>query len=379
MSRKRAIVIVIDSMGCGAMEDAQEYNDDLSCNTLANLAQKTGGLNVPNLEKLGFGNIIDIKGVNKNESPSADFGILKLSAKGKDTTTGHWEMMNLILENPFKTYLKFEDKIINEFIKRTNCKGILGNYPASGTKIIEDLNDEHQKTKFPIIYTSADSVFQIAVDIDLIPIETLYEWSKIAREILDEFEAGVSRVIARPYRIIDSKPQRVGSLRHDYSVVPPKDTTLNVLEKNNKKVLGIGKIYDIFVGSGVSEKILTKNNKDGLEQTLNAIKNSDSDLIFTNLVDTDMLFGHRRDALGYKKAIEEIDSYIPSFIENMTNDDILIITADHGCDPTFKGTDHTREMVPYLKYSKNKMQGDNIGTKESLSFVGDEVKKHILT
>ena len=375
--KKRAIIIVIDSMGCGALKDAEEYNDDLSCNTLANLALKTGGLNVPNLEKLGFGNIIDIKGVNKTNEPKADYGILKMKSKGKDTTTGHWELMGLILDNPFKTYKKFDDFIINEFIEKTGCKGILGNYPASGTKIIEELNDEHQKTKYPIIYTSADSVFQVALDIDLIPIDKLYEWCKIAREILDKHNYGISRVIARPYQIIEGKPTRIGGLRHDYSVEPPKDTLLNILEKNHKKTLGIGKIYDIFVGSGISEKILTKGNTDGLNKTLEAIKNSTSDLIFTNLVDTDMLYGHRRDAMGYKKAIEEIDSYIPSFIENMTDEDILIITADHGCDPTFRGTDHTREMVPYLMYKKG-ATGKNIGIMDSFTYVADVIQKHLL-
>lgn len=375
--KKRAIVVVVDSMGCGALPDAADYKDDLTVNTLKNLAAATGGLNVPNLEKMGFGNIIDIKGVNYCDAPSASYGILKMKSKGKDTTTGHWELMGLVLDSPFKTYEKFDDKIINEFIARTNCKGILGNYPASGTAIIEKLNDEHQKTKFPIIYTSADSVFQIAVDIDLIPVETLYQWSKTAREILDEFNAGVSRVIARPYQVIDGKPTRIGGLRHDYSVIPPKDTVLNILEKNNKKVLGIGKIYDIFVGSGVSEKILTKGNTDGLNKTLDAIKTSEADFIFTNLVDTDMLYGHRRDALGYKKAIEEIDSYIPKFIEAMSEDDILIITADHGCDPTFRGTDHTREQVPYLCYSKTKAAKD-IGIKETFTYAADVIKEHLL-
>ena len=375
--KKRAIVIVIDSMGCGAMPDAIEYNDDLTCNTLVNIANKENGLNVPNFEKWGLGNIIDIKGVQKNTENIASFGKLMLKSKGKDTTTGHWEMMGLILDNPFKTYLKFDDELINEFIKQTGCKGILGNYPASGTKIIEELNNEHQKTHFPIIYTSADSVFQIALDIDLIPVETLYEWCKIARKILDEKNYGISRVIARPYRIIEDKPTRIGSLRHDYSVKPPKDTLLNILEKNNKKVLGIGKIYDIFVGSGVSEKILTKGNTDGLNKTLEAIKSSDADFIFTNLVDTDMLYGHRRDSSGYKKAIEEIDSYLDKFTNAMTNDDILIITADHGCDPTFRGTDHTREMVPYLMYSKN-IKPKNLGLKDSLSYVSEVVGNYLL-
>lgn len=374
--KKRAIVVVVDSMGCGALPDAMEYDDELSCNTLANLANATNGLNVPNLEAMGFGNIIDIKGVNKTNTPSADYGILKMKSKGKDTTTGHWELMGLVLENPFKTYKKFDDKLINEFIKRTSCSGILGNKPASGTAIIEELNEEHQKTKYPIIYTSADSVFQIALDIDLIPVETLYEWCKIAREILDEFNYGISRVIARPYQVINGKPTRIGALRHDYSVEPPNDTLLNKLQKQGKKTLGIGKIYDIFVGSGVSEKILTSGNTDGLNKTLNAIKESDADLIFTNLVDTDMLYGHRRDSMGYKKAIEEIDSYIPKFIEAMNDEDILIITADHGCDPTYKGTDHTREQVPYLMYKKGHA-GQNIGIKDSFTFVSNVIEKHL--
>lgn len=378
MTKKRAVVIVVDSMGCGALEDAKEFGDDLSVNTLKNLAQKTSGLNVPNLEKMGFGNILEIKGVNKVENHTADFGILKMKSKGKDTTTGHWELMGLILDNPFKTYLKFDEKLINAFIKETNCKGILGNYPASGTKIIEELNEEHQKTKFPIIYTSADSVFQIAVDIDLIPVETLYEWCKIARKLLDDMNYGISRVIARPYHLVNNKPERIGGLRHDYSVKPPKDTLLNILQKNNKKTLGIGKIFDIFVGSGVDEKILTKGNTDGLNQTLEAIKNSNCDLIFTNLVDTDMLYGHRRDAEGYKKAIEEIDFYIPKFIEAMNENDILIITADHGCDPTFKGSDHTREQVPYLMYCPNNTNPKNIGTKESFIYVSEIIEQHLL-
>ena len=375
--KKRAIVVVIDSMGIGALPDAAEFGDDLTVNTIKNISTSTGGINAPNLQKFGLGNLDNIVGINPCSNPIASYGILKMKSKGKDTTTGHWELMGLVLDNPFKTYQKFDDSLINDFIKETNCGGILGNYPASGTKIIEELNDEHQRTKFPIIYTSADSVFQIALDIDLIPVETLYEWCKIARKLLDNGNYGVSRVIARPYRVIGSIPTRIGALRHDYSVKPPKDTILNTLEKNGKNVLGIGKIYDIFVGSGITEKILTKGNTDGLNQTLNAIKSSDCDFIFTNLVDTDMLYGHRRDAIGYKKAIEEIDSYIPKFIDSMKDDDILIITADHGCDPTFRGTDHTREQVPYLMYSKSQM-AQNIGIKDSFCYVSEVIKNHLL-
>ena len=371
MNKKRAIIVVIDSMGIGAMPDSLEFGDDSTVNTLCNLAKASGGLNVPNFEKMGLGNIKNIEGVKKTNSPTAEYGIMKAKSKGKDTTTGHWEIAGLVLDNPFKTYINFPDELIEKFIQKTNCGGILGNLPASGTKIIEELNEEHHKTKFPIIYTSADSVFQIAVDIDLIPIETLYEWCKIARELLDE-GYGISRVIARPYKIIDGKPTRIGSLRHDYSVAPPKDTLLDEIVKNNGKVYAIGKIKDIFTGKGISESKPTGGNTEGLIATLDAIQNKkDFSLIFTNLVDTDMLYGHRRDYSGYKKAIEEVDSYLPKFIQNMDENDLLIITADHGCDPTYKGSDHTREMVPVIIYGAD--TGD-IGTKESFAFVADRIK-----
>ena len=371
MNKKRAIIVVIDSMGIGAMPDSLEFGDDSTVNTLCNLAKASGGLVVPNFEKMGLGNIKDIEGVKKTNAPTAEYGIMKAKSKGKDTTTGHWEIAGLVLDSPFKTYINFPDELIEKFIQKTNCGGILGNLPASGTKIIEELNEEHHKTKFPIIYTSADSVFQIAVDIDLIPIETLYEWCKIARELLDE-GYGISRVIARPYKIIDGKPSRIGSLRHDYSVAPPKDTLLDEIVKNNGKVYAIGKIKDIFTGKGISESKPTGGNTEGLNATLDAIQNKkDSSLIFTNLVDTDMLYGHRRDYSGYKKAIEEVDSYLPKFIQNMDENDLLIITADHGCDPTYKGSDHTREMVPVIIYGA---KTGNIGTKESFTYVSDRIK-----
>ena len=371
---KRAAIIVIDSMGIGAIEDACEYGDDLTCNTLCNLAKKEGGLNVPNFEKLGLGNIKDIQGVKKTDTPTAKYGIMKMKSKGKDTTTGHWEIAGLVLKNPFRTYKKFPPEIIDEFIKQTGCKGILGNIPASGTKIIEDLHEEHKKTKFPIIYTSADSVFQIAVDVDIIPLETLYDWCKIARKILDDGTWGVSRVIARPYQMVEGKPTRIGKFRHDYSVPPPEPTLLNKVQDANKKVLSIGKIKDIFVNSGVSEAIPTGSNKEGLEATLKSLKEKKWDLIFTNLVDTDMLFGHRRDSKGYKQAIEQIDCYLKDILDVLDEDDLLIITADHGCDPTFRGTDHTREMVPILVYNKN-LQGEDIGTLPSFTYVSDIVQK----
>lgn len=389
---KRAIIIVIDSMGIGAMPDCREYNDVYECNTLKNVAQACGGLNLPNMQKLGLGNIQECTGVCPIPNPIAQYGTMAEKSKGKDTTTGHWEIAGLVLDEPFATFPQgFDNDIIHEFIEQTGCEKILGNYPASGTKIIEDLNEKHQKTKYPIVYTSADSVFQIAVDIDLIPLETLYKWCEIARNILDNSKYNVSRVIARPYRIIDGKPTRISKDRRDYSVVPHKPTLLNEIQKSGGEVIGIGKIEDIFSKSGITHAVHIGSNKEGLELTLKAIKqelsleemengkwkmenegilqskipNSSafqplsslltvhSSLIFTNLVDTDMLYGHRNDAIGYGKALEEIDFYMGEIIKNLKDEDLLIITADHGCDPTVEGTDHTREYVPVIFYHKN--------------------------
>lgn len=386
---KRAIIIVIDSLGIGAAEDCAEFNDVKTCNTICNVANFVDGLNMPNFERFGLGNLAAIEGINKTSKPTASVGIMKEISKGKCTTTGHWEMAGLVLEKPFKTYPNgFDRQIIDEFINQTKCGGILGNYPASGTKIIEDLNEAHQKTKFPIVYTSADSVFQIAVDVDVVPIETLYEWCQIARNILVD-EYNVSRVIARPYKIINGKPSRISSLRRDFSVEPFKDTLLDDVLKNNGKVIGIGKIEDIFVKKGLSHAIHTGSNKEGLELTLKALnneldldkicitksdyRNCDIELIFTNLVDTDMLFGHRNDAKGYANALNEIDTYIPKILSSLKDDDLLIITGDHGCDPTVEGTDHTRENVPIVIYNKNKEPKD-LGMILGFDFVAKTIK-----
>ncbi len=385
---KRAIVIVIDSMGIGALPDCSEYGDVPECNTLCNVAKSVGGLNAKNFFNFGLGNLDTILGIPKNNNSIAQYGIMKEKSKGKDTTTGHWEMMGLILDKPFKVYPNgFPSEIIDKFIKETNCGGILANYPASGTKVIEDFHEEHSKTKFPIIYTSADSVFQIAVDVDVIPLETLYKYCEIARSILTD-EYNVSRVIARPYHMVDGKPVRIGAQRRDYSVEPFKDSACDKIINNHGAVLGIGKIEDIFVGKGISHAIHTGGNTEGLEITLKAISNEldlnqlktkkydvnefDKQFIFTNLVDTDMLYGHRNDYKGYAKAIEEIDTYIPKFIKAMTPDDLLIITADHGCDPTVSGTDHTREQVPVIIYSKN-IEAGRLPEINTFSYVSDRI------
>ena len=386
---KRAIVMVIDSMGTGAMPDCREFNDIPECNTLKHVCEFNNGLNVPNMEKMGLGNIQDYEGIKKEPNPTAQYGIMEEKSKGKDTKTGHWEMAGIISKKPFATFPNgFPKELVDEFVKETNCGGILANKPASGTAIIAELNEEHHKTKFPIVYTSADSVFQIAVDTDLIPLETLYQWCTIARKILDEGDWNVSRVIARPYKIIDGKPTRISKDRRDYSMVPPH-SVLNEIKDKGAKVIGIGKIEDIFSKSGITHAIHTACNKEGLELTLKAVKNelnldeiaydknakysNPNSFIFTNLVDTDMLFGHRNDAKGYGKAIEEIDTYVDDIIDAMNDNDLLIITADHGCDPTVPGTDHTREYVPILIFHKN-VNGENLGMIKGFDYIADRIK-----
>ena len=368
MGKKRAIIIVIDSMGCGAMPDCSDFGDIPECNTLKNVCEYNKGLDIPVLEAMGLGNLGDFEGIEKTSTPIAQYGILKEKSKGKDTTTGHWEIAGLVSEKPFATFPNgFPKKLVDKFIEETDCGGILANIPASGTAIIEQLNDEHHRTKFPIVYTSADSVFQIALDTDLIPLETLYKWCEIARKILDEGNYNVARVIARPYKIIDGKPTRISKDRRDYSMAPPKKTILDKLKDNGAAVIGIGKIEDIFSKAGITHAIHTGSNKEGLELTIKAIDGSldldkikypnvnitdnNREIIFTNLVDTDMLFGHRNDAKGYGNAIEEIDDYLEKILPLIGEDDLLVITADHGCDPTVPGTDHTREQVPVLYYS----------------------------
>lgn len=393
MANVRAIIMVIDSMGIGAMPDCKEFGDLSECNTLKHVCEFNNGLHVPNLEKMGLGNIQDFMGINKVEKPTATYATLVEKSKGKDTTTGHWEIAGITLDRPFATFPQgFPTELIDKFISETNCGGVLANCPASGTAIIEKLNDEHHTTKFPIVYTSADSVFQIAVDTDLIPLETLYKWCEIARKILTEDNYYVSRVIARPYKIIDGKPTRISKDRRDYSIEPVAPTLLNEVKNNGGKVIGIGKIEDIFSKSGITHAIHTGSNKEGLELTLKAVKGelplediayvknqkyNDTEIIFTNLVDTDMLYGHRNDPKGYGKAIEEIDTYLDPIIDAMTDDDLLIITADHGCDPTTPGTDHTREKVPFLMYSKVLPSNGNLGEIEGFDTIASFIKDWI--
>ena len=389
----RPIIMVIDSMGIGAMPDCKDFGDTPDCNTLKHVCEFNHGLNVPNLEKMGLGNIQEFEGIKEVENPIATYATLVEKSKGKDTTTGHWEIAGITLDRAFATFPNgFPKELIDKFVEQTNCGGVLANKPASGTVIIEELNDEHHKTKFPIVYTSADSVFQIAVDIDIIPLETLYEWCRIARKILTDDEYYVSRVIARPYRIIDGKPTRISKDRRDFSIAPIKPTLLNEIKDNGGKVVAIGKIEDIFSKSGITHAIHTGSNKEGLELTLKAVRNelplediayekgksyNNVEMIFTNLVDTDMLYGHRNDAKGYGKAIEEIDTYLGPIMDSMDEYDLLIVTADHGCDPTVSGTDHTREKVPFLMYSKSLPSNGNLGEVEGFDTMASFIKDWI--
>ena len=381
---KRVIIMVIDSMGVGAMPDAEKFGDSQACNTLVNVASANNGLNLPNLQRLGLGNIVEIKGVPSTDNPEASYGRMEELSDGKDTTTGHWEMAGLVLDQPFKVYPNgFPSELMDKFVKKTGCKGFYANYPASGTEIIDRYNDEHKETGFPIVYTSADSVFQIACNVDVIPVEILYQWCEIARTLLDD-EYNTSRVIARPYQETPDGLKRISSLRKDYSVEPMKPTILNMVNENQGRVIAIGKIEDIFVGSGITHAVHTGSNKEGLEFIIKILKREldlDSikvgekiegdiqrELMFINLVDTDMLFGHRNDALGYGKALEEIDEYIKNILSLVSEEDLLIITADHGCDPTQPGSDHTREMVPIIEYHKN-IEPMGLETKSSFTYI----------
>ncbi|EYE87449.1 phosphopentomutase [Fervidicella metallireducens AeB] len=366
----RVTLIVLDSVGIGELPDAELYGDSGS-NTMGNISKHLGGLNLKNMQKLGLGNIDGIEGFNPVSNPLGCYGRSLEKSKGKDTTTGHWEIAGLILETPFPTYPDgFPDEVIKEFEKRIGRK-TLGNKPASGTAIIEELGDEHVKTGYPIVYTSADSVFQIAAHEEVISLDKLYEMCETAREILVG-EHGVGRVIARPF-IGKSGEYKRTSNRKDFSRKPFKKTILNYIADNGLDVCAVGKIEDIYGGYGITKAVHTKNNMDGVDKTLEFMKENSKGLIFTNLVDFDMQYGHRNDIAGYAKALEEFDNRVPEIIENLRDDELLIITADHGCDPTTESTDHSREYIPILVYGKMIKPGINLGTRTSFSDIGKTI------
>ena len=366
----RVIWMIIDSVGIGALPDSEKFGD-VNVNTLGNIVKNYKDIKLPNMLKLGLGNIDGIDSLEGVESPIGVFGRASEVSKGKDTTTGHWEMTGVLVETPFRTYENgFPKEIIDEFERKTNRK-VIGNKPASGTAILDELGEQQMKTGEVIVYTSADSVFQIAAHEEIIPLDELYKMCEIAREIMMGDNA-VARIIARPFVGQPGAFERTSN-RRDYSLSPFEDTVLDNIKNSNLDVIGVGKIEDIFNKQGITEAIHTKDNMDGVDQTINYMKKENNGLIFTNLVDFDSKYGHRRDVKGYKEALEEFDARIPEILENMEDDDILIINSDHGNDPTYKGTDHTREYIPMLICGKNVKSGLNLGTRSSFADIGATV------
>jgi len=369
---KRAIIIVLDSAGIGALPDAAEYGD-VDANTLVNIKRTVPEMDLKNLNALGLscidgcGSLSDVPVIN----PTGSFGRLASQSKGKDTTVGHWEIAGLCLDSPLPVYPNgFHPEIISEFENRIG-RGTLGNYPASGTEIIKTLGGEHVRTGRPIVYTSADSVFQIAMHEDVIPLAEQYEISRIARELL-VFPDNVSRVITRPFVGAEGAYIRTKN-RRDFSLEPMGLTMLDYIKQAGLDVVAIGKIEDIFAGRGITKSIHTLNNNDGVDKTIDCLKTVEGGLIFVNLVDFDMLYGHRNDPAGYAGALAEFDGMLPGILETLRSDDVLFITADHGCDPTVPGTDHTRESVPLLTYGDKIKAGINLGTRAAFADIGASV------
>lgn len=349
----RAFLIVLDSVGIGELEDAKEYGD-VGANTLCNLANKVGGINLPNLQTMGLGNIASIKGVEPVKNQIAYSTKCGELSKGKDTITGHWEMAGICINEPFKVFTDtgFPKELIDELEEKSGHK-FIGNISASGTEIIQNLGEEHIETKSLILYTSADSVLQIAANEEIIPLEELYRVCEIAREVTLQEEYKVGRIIARPFVGTNKENFKRTSNRKDYALKPPTKTVLDALCEKNLDVVGIGKIGDIYSYQGITKSIKSKSNEAGMNEIISIAKEDlYKGLVFLNLVDFDALYGHRRDAEGYKGALEEFDYQLGTLIKELKDDDLLIITADHGNDPTFKGTDHTREYVPVIVYSK---------------------------
>lgn len=366
----RVILIVMDSVGVGELPDADHYGDSGS-NTIGNIARSIKGFELKNLEALGLGNIDPGIGLKAAHMPAGCYGRAKELSPGKDTTTGHWEIAGVTLDKPFPTFPEaFPKELIEDFEKAIGKKTI-GNEVASGTEIIARLGDKHVETGFPIIYTSADSVFQIAAHEEVIPLPKLYEICEKARTLLTGSYA-VGRVIARPFLGEHGNYKRTSN-RRDFSLKPIKKTMLDIIAENGLNVMAVGKIEDIFAGAGITEAVHTKNNMEGVDETLKYLDSNKKGLIFTNLVDFDMLYGHRNDVAGYAAALKEFDDRLPEVMEAMKDSDVLIITADHGCDPSTQSTDHSREYIPVLIYGKNIKTGVSIGTRNGFSDVGATV------
>jgi phosphopentomutase len=366
MPGERVVLIVLDSVGVGALPDAATYGDE-GANTLGNLARVTGGLSLPNLGRLGLGNILPLPGVPPEVHPAGAYGRMAQASPGKDTTTGHWELAGVILRQPFPTYPDgFPAPVIEAFEGAIGRK-VLGNLAVSGTEIIQRLGEEHLRTGRPIVYTSADSVFQVAAHEDVVPLEELFWMCKVARRILVG-PHGVARVIARPFAGPPGAFQRTPR-RRDFSLPPPEPTLLDQLTQAGIPVTGIGKIEDLFAGRGLREAIHTAGNREGMEATRRWLARGEG-LLFTNLVDYDMLYGHRNDVRGYAAALTDFDEFLPQLVKRLREGDLLLLTADHGCDPTTPGTDHTREYVPLLAAGPRVKGGVGLGTRSTFADVG---------
>lgn len=373
---KRAIIIVLDSVGIGEMPDAADYGDQGS-NTLGNIAEARGGLNLPHLQTLGLGNIAPILGVDPVSEPKACFGKMAELSPGKDTTTGHWEIAGIILEKAFPTFPQgFPETFIQEFEEKIGRR-VLGNEVASGTEIIQRLGEEHVKTGQPIVYTSADSVFQVAAHEEVIPLSELMEICATARKMLDG-DMRVGRVIARPFLGEPGHYYRTTN-RHDFAIEPPHKILLDYVREAGLPVMAVGKIKDIYYGHGVTDFVLTKGNQEGIDKTLDYLKKSEQGLIMTNLVDFDMLYGHRNNVEGYAEALEGFDARLPEILKQMHHDDLLVITADHGCDPTTPSTDHSREYVPLLVWGPNLKSGVNLEIRKSFADLGQTIADYLGT
>ena len=372
---KRAIIIVLDSLGIGALPDAAQYGDAGS-HTLRSLAASKDPFRIPNLMALGLGNIAGVEGVPPVSAPAGAFVRLQEASKGKDTITGHWEIAGILTEEPFKTYPDgFPKEFIEKYEAAIGC-AVLGNYAASGTEILETLGPVHEETGRPIVYTSADSVFQIAANTAVIPLERLYELCEIAREMLvGPWSCG--RVIARPYVMDQTGKRTRTSDRKDYAVSPPEATLLDLISRNGQEVYAVGKISDIFNGSGVTRAVHTESNQDGVDKTLIAMKEAFNGLIFTNLVDFDSKFGHRRNAEGYAGALEEFDARMPELLAAMQPGDLLMICADHGNDPNHTGWDHTREAVPLLIRGEGVVAGKDLGTRDTFADIAATILDYL--
>ena len=371
---KRIFLIVMDSVGIGEAPDAEAFGDK-GADTLGHIAEKMNGLSMPNMAKLGLSNIRELKGIEKAEKPWAVYTKMKEASAGKDTMTGHWEMMGLNIQIPFQVFPEgFPDELIQELEKRTGRK-VIGNKPASGTAILDELGEEHMKTGAVIVYTSADSVLQIAAHEEIVPLDELYEICKIARELMLNEKYMVGRVIARPFVGQSGNFKRTAN-RHDYALKPFGRTVMNELKDSGLDVIAIGKISDIYNGEGVTKSLRTVSNQDGMDKLIDTLSMDFTGLSFLNLVDFDALYGHRRDPIGYGKALEEFDARLPEVFAKMQEDDLLMITADHGNDPVHSGTDHTREYVPLLVYSKRMNKGMELAVRQTFSDLGATVAEN---